>query len=187
MDLPKLLLHSCCGPCSTAVIERLATRFDVSIFYYNPNITDPEEYAIRLANQKKFLDEYQLGQENSRTIDLMEGEYRPEDFFSAGMGMEDEEEGGSRCVACFRLRLEKTADLAKELGYPWFGTTLSVSPHKDYSTILQIGQELAKERGLQFLEEDFKKKAGYQRSIQMSKEFGLYRQTYCGCVFSKQD
>lgn len=185
MELPKLLLHSCCGPCSTAVVERIEEQFTTTLFYYNPNITDSLEYQKRLSNQVAFLEAYNQRPERKQRIQFIEGDYRPEEFYQAATGLEKEREGGLRCPECFRLRLTKTADLAKELGFQWFGTTLSVSPHKSYQTILKIGLELAEERGLQFLQEDFKKKAGYQRSIQLSKEYGLYRQSYCGCSFAR--
>lgn len=182
---PRLLLHSCCGPCSTAVVERLENEYDISLFYYNPNITEQEEYEKRLSTQKQFLQGYHENPNRVQTIELIEGEYNPADFYRAVSGLEDLPEGGARCVECFRLRLTHTADYAKAQGYQWFGTTLSVSPHKNHSIICQIGNELAEERGLHFLESDFKKKAGYQRSVELSRKYGLYRQTYCGCIFSK--
>jgi predicted adenine nucleotide alpha hydrolase (AANH) superfamily ATPase len=167
------------------VVERLEKDFDITLFYYNPNITDPEEYERRLSTQNQFLRGYNENPDKAQFIDLIEGEYNTQDFYQVASGLEALPEGGARCVECFRLRLTHTADQAKAQGFQWFGTTLSVSPHKNHSIIRQIGNQLAEELGLHFVEDDFKKKAGYQRSVQLSKDYGLYRQTYCGCEFSK--
>lgn len=180
-----LLLHSCCGPCSTACIERLLCDFDITVFYFNPNITDREEYELRKAEQIRFIKEYSRKNLLGERIEFIEGDYEPEKFFEAVRGHEGDKEGGGRCEICFRLRLEETAKKAKELGIDTFGTTLTVSPYKNYDIITMIGTELAVENGLSWLDRDFKKKAGYQRSIEMSKEYGLYRQHFCGCEFSK--
>lgn len=180
----KLLLHSCCGPCSTACIERLVKDFKITVFFYNPNITDREEYELRKANQLKFIDEYNLTLEEDDRIEYIEGEYITEVFYEAVKGLEKEPEGGLRCTECFRLRMERTALAAIKTGNVIFGTTLTVSPHKNYPLISAIGTALAENYGLEFLDVDFKKKDGYKRSIELSREYGLYRQNYCGCVFS---
>ncbi|MBR6472301.1 MAG: epoxyqueuosine reductase QueH [Firmicutes bacterium] len=180
-----ILLHSCCGPCSTACIERLLPDFKITVFYYNPNITDREEYEKRKANQIKFIEALNGGLPEEDQVVFIEGEYLPEDFFDVAMGLEDRPEGGERCTECFKLRLDRTARAALVMGYPIFGTTLTVSPHKNYQLISAIGTELGDIYGLEFLDMDFKKKAGFQRSIELSKKYGLYRQNYCGCEFSK--
>jgi predicted adenine nucleotide alpha hydrolase (AANH) superfamily ATPase len=182
-----LLLHSCCGPCSTAVIERLAADYEITVFFYNPCITDAQEYEKRKLNQLKFIEAVnkKAGCE-SGCINFIEGDYEPDKFLQRVRGLEDEPEGGKRCTACFSMRLEKTAAYAARHGYPIFGTTLTVSPHKNYQLISRIGLELAEEYGVEFLDMDFKKQAGFQRSVQLSKEYGLYRQDYCGCDFSRR-
>lgn len=179
----KLLLHSCCGPCSTAVIQRLIEDFDITIFYYNPNITDKEEYEKRRDEQIKFLKMYEENTKNK--VNFLEGDYITKEFFDVIVGLEGEKEGGGRCSKCFELRLAGTAKKAKELGFDLFGTTLTVSPHKNYALISKIGHEIGGNVELEFLDMDFKKKAGYQISIELSKEYDLYRQNYCGCEFSK--
>lgn len=182
---PKLMLHSCCGPCSTAVIERLLGEYEITIFFYNPNITDSEEYEKRKAAQIKFINEFNQKAQDEDKVKFIEGEYIPDEFFRAVKGLEEEPEGGKRCTECFKLRLERTAAEAKLNGFDCFGTTLTVSPHKNYPLISEIGREFSLSYGLSFLDMDFKKKAGYQRSVELSKEYGLYRQNYCGCGFSK--
>lgn len=182
--MKTLLLHSCCGPCSTAVIERLSGEFDITVFYYNPNITDEPEYEHRKEEQKKFLQKYNENTEGNK-VKFVEGDYEVEDFYKAARGFEAEKEGGARCTKCFALRLEKTALTAKKLGMDVFATTLTVSPHKNYKLISELGNKISIEYGVDFLDMDFKKKAGYQRSVDISKEYGLYRQNYCGCEFSK--
>ena len=185
---PGLLLHSCCGPCSTAVIERLVeeAEFDVTVFFYNPCITEEEEYRRRRDAQVSFI--HQFNEENmGRTrINLIEGDYCPGAFFEAAEGLEHEPEGGARCTVCFRQRLEKAAATASIRGLDYFGTTLTVSPHKNYKRISEIGRDLALVYGLSFLDRDFKKKNGFARSIQLSKKYNLYRQNYCGCEYSKR-
>lgn len=182
--MKKLLLHSCCGPCSTAVIERLLGEFDITVFYYNPNITDEPEYLHRRAEQEKFLKKHnEKAPENP--VKFLEGDYLVEDFYKAASGFENEREGGLRCAKCFELRLEKTAYAAREFDFDVFATTLTVSPHKNYKLISEIGNRISKKYNVDFLDLDFKKKAGYQRSVDLSKEYGLYRQNYCGCEFSK--
>lgn len=182
----RLLLHSCCGPCSTACIERLITDYKITVFFYNPNITDMDEYELRKENQIKFIDIYNQKVNHEDRIEFIEGEYLPEEFYRVADGLYDDPEGGKRCVECFKLRMERTAQAAVKTGNNIFGTTLTVSPHKNYNLISAIGCELAEKYKLEFLDMDFKKKAGFQRSIQMSKEYGLYRQNYCGCEFSKK-
>lgn len=182
--MKTLLLHSCCGPCSTAVIERLSGEFDITVFYYNPNITDEPEYEHRKEEQKKFLQKYNENTEGNK-VKFVEGDYKVEDFYKAATGFEAENEGGARCTQCFALRLEETARTAKKLGMDVFATTLTVSPHKNYKLISRLGNKISIEYGVDFLDMDFKKKAGYQRSVDISKEYGLYRQNYCGCEFSK--
>ena len=181
----RILLHSCCGPCSTACIERLLPDYKVTIFYYNPNITDRDEYEKRKANQIKFIEAFNEDVSEEDKVIFIEGEYLPEDFFDVAKGLEDCPEGGERCTECFKLRLDRTAKAATVMGYPIFGTTLTVSPHKNYQLISAIGTQLAEIYELEFLDMDFKKKAGFQRSIELSKKYELYRQNYCGCEFSK--
>ena len=185
-DKPKQLLHSCCGPCSTAVVDRLASEFDITLFFYNPCITEDDEYRRRRDAQIEFLEKF--NQENMGTLRIYfkEGSYRPAEFLNAVKGLEAEPEGGKRCRVCFRQRLEKTAEEASLSGYDYFGTTLTVSPHKNYKLISEIGRELALRYGLSFLDRDFKKKDGFKRSIELSKKYDLYRQDYCGCKYSKR-
>lgn len=180
-----LLLHSCCGPCSTACIERVLPDWKVTIFYFNPCITDPEEYERRKAAQIQFLNAYNQELSEEDHVDFIEGDYDPESYFRMVEGYEDEPEGGARCTLCFQQRLEEAARFAQKEGYYAFGTTLTVSPHKNYPLISAIGSQIAKDCKVEFLDLDFKKKAGFQRSIQLSKEYELYRQNYCGCEFSK--
>lgn len=177
--MKKLLLHSCCGPCSSAVIERLLKDYDVTVLYYNPNITDEPEYAHRLAEQKRLI------AEAYPSVKLIEGDYNPQCFFEAAKGLEAEPEGGARCKECFKLRLSETARLAKAGGYDCFDTTLTVSPHKNYEVISAVGRELEGQFGIEYLSGNYKKQDGYKRSIDLSKEYDLYRQNYCGCEFSK--
>jgi Uncharacterized protein conserved in bacteria len=184
LNKPSLLLHSCCGPCSTAVVEKLSGRFDITIFFYNPNITDKEEYERRRIAQLEFIEQYNSRIDAKNRIAYLEGPYEPELFYAAAAGLEQEPEGGRRCTPCFQLRLEKTAETARISGFDTFGTTLTVSPHKNFELIYKLGMQLGMRYGLTFLGEDFKKQGGYQRSIQLSKEYHLYRQRFCGCGFS---
>ena len=181
----RLLLHSCCGPCSTACIERVLADYKVSIFFYNPCITDKKEYEKRKEAQIKFLNAFNENLPEEDKVEFIEGEYLPEEFFEVAAEYADEPEGGLRCTECFKLRLDRTARAALKMGYDIFGTTLTVSPHKNYNLISAIGCEIGSKYNVEFLDIDFKKKAGFQRSIQMSKEYELYRQNYCGCEFSK--
>ena len=177
---PSLLLHSCCGPCSTAVLEVLCLHFAVTLLYYDPNIQPEAEYALRLENQLRVL------RELHPEVALLPCEYDGAAFTAAARGLEGEPEGGARCTACFRLRLEYTARAAAVGGFEFFCTTLSVSPHKDAERLNAIGAELGEKYGVRFLPCDFKKRDGYRRSIELSKSLGLYRQNYCGCLYSKQ-
>ncbi|MDD6284557.1 MAG: epoxyqueuosine reductase QueH [Firmicutes bacterium] len=176
---PRLLLHSCCGPCSTAVLEQLCRHFDVTLHYCNPNIQPREEYMLRLRTQRDVAD--RLG------VPLVAEPYDDSEFLSAVRGLEGAPEGGARCIECFRLRLERTASAAAEGGYDFFTTTLTVSPHKNAALINELGAEIAARHAVRFLPSDFKKREGYKRSIVLSREYGLYRQQYCGCLFSKAE
>ncbi len=175
--MKRMLLHSCCGPCSTAVIEQLKDDYELTIFYYNPNIDCIEEYNHRLSEQKRYC--------SLANINVIEEGYNSEDFYSKVKGLEKEREGGARCPVCFKLRLERTAERAKKDGYDCFGTTLTVSPHKNAEIINSIGKAVEKEKGIEFIEGNYKKKDGFKKSIELSKKYNLYRQNYCGCVFSK--
>lgn len=183
-EKPRLLLHSCCGPCSTSVIERLIGTYKITVFYYNPNIHDEAEYEKRKQNQIEFINKLNDSNLYEDKIEFTEGEYDTESFFKVSAGLEEESEGGVRCEKCFRLRLERTAAHAKTHGFDTFATTLTVSPYKNYKLITEIGQELAFKYELSYLDIDFKKKDGYKRSIELSRQYGLYRQHYCGCIYS---
>lgn len=185
-EKPALLLHSCCGPCSTAVIERLTGDYQITIFFYNPCITDEEEYLRRREAQLEFIKKYNESLPPKEHIRIMEGPYDTKNFYEAVKGLEGEPEGGKRCLACFVQRLEKTAETCRLAGCDYFGTTLTVSPHKNYEIISSIGRKLALKYGLSFLDEDFKKKDGFKRSIELSRQYHLYRQNYCGCEYSKR-
>ncbi len=174
---PRLLLHSCCGPCSTAVLERLAPYFDLTVYYYNPNIDPETEYRRRAEEQRRLLDV--LG------FPMIEADYVPAEF--EAIGLADEPEGGRRCRACYALRLEHSARYAAQHGYEWLCTTLSVSPHKNAAWINELGQAACDRYGLRWLVSDFKKKNGFLRSLQLSQKYDLYRQTWCGCRFSRQE
>lgn len=184
---PTLLLHSCCGPCSTAVIEQLVDEFDITVYFYNPCITDEDEYRKRKCAQMDFIEKFNEENMGIYRIAFMEGDYRPTDFFKCVEGLENEPEGGARCRICFAQRLEKTAEGARLNGYDYFGTTLTVSPHKNYKLISEIGRNIALKYSLSFLDRDFKKKDGFKKSIELSKKYKLYRQNYCGCEYSKRD
>ena len=177
---PSLLLQSCCGPCSSYVLEVLAQHFKVTVLYYNPNIYPESEYYKRLDEQIKIINSMPF----KNKVELMPCDYDEQEFLTAAKGFEGEKEGGARCKECFVLRLDKTAALAKENGFDYFTTTLTVSPHKNAQMLNQIGKELEDKYGVKYLFADFKKKEGYKRSIQLSKEYDLYRQEYCGCRFS---
>ena len=181
--LPKLLLHSCCGPCSSYVLEYLSQYFDITVFYYNPNISPKEEFDFRAAEQQRLIDEMPLGQR----VSFLEGDYEPELFFAMAKGKEQEPEGGERCFRCYTMRLRRSAQMAKERGFDYFTTTLSISPHKNAQVLNQIGKSLSEELGIAYLYSDFKKRDGYRRSCTLSSEYHLYRQDYCGCPFSKAE
>lgn len=181
-----LLLHSCCAPCSSYVLEYLKEYFAITVFYYNPNISEPEEYSKRSAEQKRLITAMNraLG-DGENPIYFMQGKYQPEFFQQTVSGLENCLEGGERCERCFRMRLSETAKTAKVNGFDYFTTTLSISPLKDAELLNLIGIQLAKQMELIFLPADFKKKNGYRRSTELSREYGLYRQDYCGCIYSK--
>lgn len=181
--VPTLLLHSCCAPCSSSCIEFLARYFQVTVFYYNPNISESEEYRKRVKEQIRFIREFPT----QHKVEFIEGDYEPEEFYKAVKGLESEPEGGGRCFKCYELRLRKTAELAGREKFDYFTTTLTVSPLKNSVKLNEIGLKVAKETATEYLLSDFKKKEGYKRSIELSKEYGLYRQNYCGCVYSKRD
>ena len=186
----KLLLHSCCAPCSSYVLEYLRTFFRITVFYYNPNITEEPEYHKRVEEQKRLIREWNRREDVGKeafSIEIIEGDYERELYFERIKGLEACSEGGERCFACFLLRLEKTADLAGKMGADYFTTTLTISPLKNAQKINEIGEQLAKEYGISFLPSDFKKKNGYKRSVELSEEYGLYRQDYCGCIFSRME
>lgn len=180
---PTLLLQSCCAPCSSYVLERLTPYFHITIFYYNPNIEPKEEYEKRKEEEKQFITKLK----SPNRLDMIDCDYDNEIFHDVVTGLENELEGGARCFRCYDLRLRATAKKAKELGYDYFATTLTVSPYKNAMKLNEIGKDLEKEYGVSYLPSDFKKKNGYLRSIELSKEYSLYRQDYCGCIYSKKN
>ncbi len=184
---PKsLFLHSCCAPCSSYVLEYLSKYFKITVFYYNPNISAYEEYYKRVEEQKKLIALY--NEKNAGyPISVVEGDYKPQVFFEAVKGLENCPEGGERCFQCYELRLEETARKGKEAGADYFATTLTISPLKNAPKLNEIGEKMAKEYDIPWLPSDFKKKEGYKRSIELSAEYGLYRQDYCGCAYSKAE
>ena len=213
---PTLFLHSCCAPCSSYVLEYLRTYFRITVFYYNPNISMEEEYRKRVAEQKRLIAAYneevsgkrvhggnvqgalthdgdmqteqeQSGKKLGYSIEVIEGDYEPRSFYEIARGLEQCPEGGERCFACYELRLHETARQAQVGGYDYFATTLTISPLKNAVKLNEIGERLAAEYDVSWLPSDFKKKGGYQRSIELSKEYDLYRQDYCGCVYSKEE
>ena len=181
--VPKLFLHSCCAPCSSYVLEYLSEYFEITVFYYNPNIYPPQEYEERAREQKRFIEQFPA----RYPISYVEGKYDTGRFYEMAKGLEHIPEGGERCFRCYELRMREAAMLAKEGGYDFFTTTLSISPLKNAQKLNEIGEALQAELGIRHLPSDFKKKGGYQRSTQLSKEYELYRQNYCGCVFSKNE
>lgn len=194
----RLFLHSCCAPCSSYVLEYLRQFFRITVFYYNPNITGEDEYRKRVEEQKRLIAEYNRRREESRMeasgdgspwykIDYVDGDYEVERFLDAVKGMEQCPEGGERCFVCYELRLRETARRAKEQRYDFFTTTLTISPMKNAGKLNEIGEQLSAEYGVAWLPSDFKKKNGYKRSIELSAEYDLYRQDYCGCAFSKAE
>lgn len=184
---PKLLLHSCCAPCSSSVLERLNKFFDITVFFYNPNIDNSKEYFKRQDEEIRLIKEINKENNGNNLIKIITNPHLNEDYISVVKGLENEKEGGSRCDKCFNLRLSKTAEFAKLNGFEYFTTTLSVSPHKNTQKLNEIGNFVAKQYDIKFLMSDFKKQDGYKRSIELSKKYNLYRQDYCGCKFSKKN
>ncbi len=194
---PTLFLHSCCAPCSSYVLEYLRQYFKITVFYYNPNISAEPEYVKRVEEQKRLIAAYNAQALDGFTkltdgtfvkvypIDIVEGDYIPQEFYEIAKGLEQCPEGGERCYACYELRLKKTAQLALEQGFDYFATTLTISPLKNAPKLNELGERLALEYGVAWLPSDFKKKNGYKRSIELSAEYDLYRQDYCGCIYSK--
>ena len=182
--VPKLLLHSCCAPCSSYVIEYLSEYFEITVFYYNPNISQQEEYEKRVAEQKRFISQFPA----KHPVAFVEGNYDTGEYYEAVRGLEHCREGGERCFVCYELRLRAAAQQAVQMGdFDYFTTTLSISPMKNSAKLNEIGLQLGMEYGILYLASDFKKREGYKRSIQLSHEYHLYRQNYCGCVFSRRE
>ncbi len=181
MNKPKMLLHSCCGPCSTSVIQRLVQDYEITVYYFNPNIYPNDEFEKRQNEQERFIREYTTG------VKFIKCNWQNESYENLIQGLEACPEGGDRCTKCFWLRLENTAQKCKELGYDIFATTLSVSPHKNAKLINEIGLNLKEKYGVDYLVSDFKKQDGYLNSIRLSKQYNLYRQNYCGCKYSMHD
>lgn len=180
---PSLLLHSCCAPCSSYTIEYLSQYFSITVLYYNPNISEQAEYEKRKSEQIRLINSMPV----KNKVDFLDCRYDSGEFFDIAKGYEDCREGGERCFRCYRLRLEKTAQIAKNNGFDYFCTTLSISPLKNAQKINQIGYETEKKYGVAWLPSDFKKREGYKRSIELSRVFDLYRQNYCGCIYSKRE
>lgn len=181
--VPRLLLHSCCAPCSSYVLEYLSQYFEITVFYYNPNIYPESEYSKRIIEQQRLIDEMNV----KHPVSFVAGEYEKERFYDIAKGLEDVKEGGERCMRCYELRLREAAELASKGEYDYFTTTLSISPLKNAAKLNEIGTRLGTENGVEYLVSDFKKKNGYKRSIELSREHHLYRQDYCGCVYSYQE
>ena len=180
---PRLLLHSCCAPCSSYVLEYLSEYFSITVFYYNPNIYPPEEFGKRVEEQERLIRELPA----KHPVSFLEGPYEPERFYEMAKGLEQIPEGGERCFRCYRLRLLETAQMARAGSFDYFTTTLSISPLKNAQKLNEIGARLAEEYGVPYLFSDFKKRNGYKRSTELSAEYGLYRQDYCGCVYSLRE
>ena len=180
---PRLLLHSCCAPCSSYVLEYLSPYFEITVDYYNPNLDSAEEHALRSAEQARLIQQAPF----CRDVSLETVAYDPDAFYKAVKGLEQIPEGGERCFACYRLRLEQAAKRCRDGGFDFFTTTLSISPHKNAAKLNEIGEELATRYNVRWLASDFKKKNGVKRSTELAAEYDLYRQDYCGCVFSKQE
>ena len=177
---PKLLLHACCAPCSSYVLEYLEKYFDITVFFYNPNISPESEYLHRVNEIKRLISEM------CPTVNFIEGRYEPEKFYEMAKGLESEPERGARCVKCYRMRIEESAVIAKQGNFDYFTTTLSISPQKDSHVLNSIGKEISEIYDIPYLYSDFKKKGGYKRSIELSAQFHLYRQNFCGCIYSKR-
>ena len=180
----RLLLHACCAPCSSYCLEYLREAFALTVFFYNPNLTEQEEYRRRVEEEKRLI-ALMNGQKGSSQIEILEGRYEPERFLEAAKGLETCKEGGERCVRCFALRLGETARVAAEGGFDFFTTSLTISPLKNSALLNRIGAQEGERYGVRFLPSDFKKNNGYLRSTQLSRLYGLYRQNYCGCIYSK--
>ena len=180
--VPTVLLHSCCGPCSSYCLEYLSQYFSVTVFYFNPNISPVEEYRLRAAEQERFIREFPA----EHPVSFLEGEYDHGRFLAMAKGLEDVPERGVRCHRCYRMRLLETARVAREREFSYFTTTLSISPQKDSQVLNAIGEAVAEETGVDYLYSDFKKKNGYLRSTELSREYGMYRQDFCGCEFSRR-
>lgn len=185
-EKPTVLLHACCGPCSTACVERLVSDYSIILYYYNPNITDKEEYLLRRDTLLQFVKAYNEEHRDEFVIDFIEGPYNPEKYICKAETLKEEPEGGKRCDICFSMRLTETARKANELSMDYFTTTMSVSPHKNYDKIKTLGLMLENDSTSKFLDIDFKKKNGFARSVEMSKEYGLYRQNFCGCEYARE-
>ncbi len=182
-QVPRLLLHSCCAPCSSYVLEYLSDYFEITVFYYNPNIFPESEYTKRILEQQTLIGEMEC----KHPVSFLAGNYDRDRFFEIARGLEHLREGGERCFQCYELRLEEAARIAKEADFDYFTTTLSISPLKNAEKLNAIGTEIGKKYGVTYLQSDFKKKNGYKRSIELSREYGLYRQDYCGCEYSFRD
>ncbi|MCI5600177.1 MAG: epoxyqueuosine reductase QueH [Hallerella porci] len=182
-EVPSLLLHCCCAPCSTYVLEYLSNYFRITTFYYNPNIFPEEEYQHRVAELKRFSAEFPT----KYPVQFLEGNYEPAKYYAAVKGLEHDPEGGARCLKCFELRLGESAKVAKELGMDYFTTTLTISPMKDAAVLNEIGEKMAEKFGVRHLPSNFKKRNGFLRSTEICKIYGLYRQDFCGCVYSKME
>lgn len=182
-EYPTLLLHSCCAPCSSYVLEYLSRYFRITIFYYNPNISELSEYRRRVLEQQRLIRELPAVNE----VSFIEGNYEPEEFYNAISGKENLGERSVRCYSCYELRLDKTAMMAADKEFDYFTTTLSISPHKNAEWLNEIGERLGREYGVSYLYADFKKKNGYKRSVELSEEYHLYRQDFCGCIYSKEE
>lgn len=176
---PRLLLHACCAPCSSYVLEYLTAYFDITVFFYNPNISPEKEYQHRVSEIKRLIAEM------CPDVHFIEGQYEPEKFYTMSKGLENEPERGARCLKCYRMRLEESAQAAQDGNFDYFTTTLSISPQKDSMILNQIGREVSEQYHIPYLYSDFKKKGGYKRSIALSAQFHLYRQNFCGCIYSK--
>ena len=184
-EMKKLLIHSCCGPCSSGVLGQVAKEYQVTLLFFNPNIHPDTEYEKRKEAQRIIVDK--MNEEYGYNIKLIEAPYEPKTFFDRVKGLEKEKEGGARCKECFTQRLEYTAMYAKDNGYQIFTTTLSISPHKDYKLINDIGMDISNKIGVEYMCANFKKNDGYLNSIKNSKKYGIYRQKYCGCIYSKNE
>lgn len=191
VQMPRLLLHACCAPCSSYCLEYLRDYFELTVFYYNPNITEDVEYRKRVAEEKRLIETLnsQMGDMSGphAEIKIIEGDYNPDSFYKIAKGLEQCPEGGERCFRCYELRLRESARVARKLQFDYFTTTLTISPLKNAAKLNEIGERLGEEYGVAFLPSDFKKRNGYKRSIELSREYHLYRQDYCGCVYSRME